>query len=173
MNIYLIGYMASGKTNIGRDLARLAGMEFADLDELFEERYRISILDFFGKYGEGVFRQLEQKVLAATAEMDNTVISTGGGTPCFFDNMEFIRDHGTSVYLRLSVQDLALRLKKIRKKRPLLTGISELELVPFVTQQLAEREAFYLQAHLVVDGKSCPAECIYRKLFAEKEGQPV
>jgi len=165
MKIYLIGYMASGKTNIGRDLAALLDLRFADLDELFEEHYRISILDFFGKYGEEVFRKLEHKVLRETESLDGVVISTGGGTPCYFDNMDFIRRNGTSVYLRMTVPGLVARLKKIRKKRPLLLEVKESELEQFVMRQLEEREPFYLQASLVVDGDSCNAACISAKLF--------
>ncbi len=167
MKVYLIGYMASGKTNIGRDLAALMGCPFADLDDLFEERYRLSIPDCFGKYGEGVFRQLEQKVLRDTVNLEQAVISTGGGTPCHYDNMEFIRNSGTSVYLKLTVPELLVRLKKIRKKRPVLEGISASGLEEFVTRQLSEREHYYLQADLVVDGGTCDAGCIFGKLFPD------
>ena len=90
MRIYLIGYMASGKSNLGQLLAEKLGYSFIDLDYLFEERFRISVLDFFEKYDEDGFRKIERSILHETLEQDDVVISTGGGTPCFFDNMHFI-----------------------------------------------------------------------------------
>jgi shikimate kinase len=173
MRIYLLGYMASGKTNIGRELARMTGMEFADLDDLFEQRYRISIMDFFEKYGENVFRQMEQKVLMDTVLLENVVISTGGGTPCFFDNMQFIRAQGRSVYLRMDASSLSARLRAIRKKRPLLTGVAGEDLETFVQQQLLEREPYYLQADLVLEGTSCNAASVFEALFPGSAARKV
>ena len=92
MRIYLIGYMASGKTQIGHILANRLGFSFTDLDTVFEKQFRISVSDFFEKYDEQAFRLLEQKLLLETKNLDNIVISTGGGTPCFFDNMDFIAE---------------------------------------------------------------------------------
>jgi len=163
MKIYLIGYMASGKTRTGRKLARLLDYSFNDTDDLFESKYKITIHDFFDKYGEDLFRQLEQKVLLETRDLDNTVISTGGGTPCFFDNMEFIRDSGISVYLKLPAPALASRLKVVRKKRPLLKGMTAAQVNEFVEVQLKEREEFYSRADIVAEG-NCPdiAEVVRR-----------
>jgi shikimate kinase len=164
MKIYLIGYMASGKTNLGREMAEISGMGFADLDELFEERYKISILEFFGKYGEDPFRKLERGILLETISMDNAVISTGGGTPCFFENMKFIKEHGRSVYLKMTVPQLAGRLSGIRKKRPLLKDIPHHEMEDHIVKQVGEREHFYLQADLVEEGPPFDAKEILRKL---------
>ncbi len=152
MRIYLIGYMASGKTRLGCDLAAVTGMQFIDLDELFEERYRISIVDFFDKYGELAFREIEKKILQETAGMDNSIISTGGGTPCFFDNMSFMMSHGYCIYIHMSPDDLLERLKSLKKKRPLLKDLEPGELDDFVKNQLEEREPYYMLAHCVVDG---------------------
>jgi len=123
MKIYLIGYMASGKTRLGNQLAELTGYRFMDLDEVFEERYRLSVFDFFEKYGEAAFRQIEQKLLVETEKLDRTVIATGGGTPCFFGNMDFIKRHGISIYIRMTVPELAERLQQVKKKRPLLKDV--------------------------------------------------
>ena len=90
MRIYLVGYMASGKSNLGQILAEKLGYAFVDLDYLFEERFRIRVLDFFEKYDEKGFRTIEQSLLHETTGWDNMVIATGGGTPCFFDNMDVI-----------------------------------------------------------------------------------
>ena len=155
MKVYLIGYMASGNTRTGRKLARMLDYSFSDTDDLFESKFRISIHDFFDKYGEDLFRQLEQKVLLETTTLDNTVISTGGGTPCFFDNMGFIMKSGISVYLKLSSSALASRLKVVRKKRPLLKGMTASQVGEFVDRQLKEREEYYSKADIVVEG-NCP-----------------
>jgi shikimate kinase len=164
MKIYLIGYMGSGKTNLGRELAELSGMAFADLDEMFEERYRVSIMEFFEKYGEAQFRKLEHGILLETEAMDNVVISTGGGTPCFYDNMEFILAHGRSVYLKMPVPLLANRLKGIRKRRPLLKDVAHCEMEEHIGLQLKEREIHYLRADIVLEGTRFEAAGILKKL---------
>lgn len=166
MKIYLIGYMASGKTNLGREIAEIAGMGFADLDELFEERYKVSIMEFFGKYGEDQFRKLERSILLETGAMDGIVISTGGGTPCFFDNMEFIRAHGRSVYLKMPAHLLANRLNGIRKKRPLLKDVEQNRMESHIAGQLDQRENFYLKANIVVEGPPFHAGEILGKIQA-------
>ena len=162
MRVYLIGYMAAGKSRLGKDLAEQTGFDFIDLDDLFEERYRISIIDFFDKYNEEIFRKLEQEILLETKYNDHSIISTGGGTPCFFDNMQFIRDNGTSVYIRVSPSGLSSRLLSIRRKRPLLKDLPPLELEPFIVQQLEEREHFYLLADHIVDGPDVDPKEIIR-----------
>lgn len=160
MRIYLIGYMASGKSNLGRLLAENLNYRFIDLDYLFEERFRISILDFFEKYDEGVFRKIEQTLLHETIDMDDVVISTGGGTPCFFDNMDIIRQSGFSIYLCWEPHILANRLKTVKRKRPLLKDIPTNELAGKVTDQLIEREFYYNQADLIVKGEHFDLETL-------------
>lgn len=152
MRIYLIGYMASGKSNLGRQLASRLGYDFLDLDYLFEERFRVSVLDFFDKYDEMAFRKIERSLLHETCCLENTVISTGGGTPCYFDNMEFIRKSGISVYLLWEVPILVSRLKMVKRKRPLLKDTPPSELYDKVSGQLAEREFYYNQADFTIPG---------------------
>lgn len=164
MKIYLIGYMASGKTNLGREMAEAAGFSFADLDELFEEKYKVSILEFFEKYGEDLFRKFEHEILLETADLDNVVISTGGGTPCFYNNMDFILENGRSVYLKMPVSLLASRLSTIRKKRPLLKDVSSPEMEDHIARQVKEREAHYLRADLVAEGPEFNAAEIVRQI---------
>jgi len=138
--------MGSGKSALGRQLAQELQAAFVDLDEIFEERYRVSIFDFFEKYGEETFRKLERELLFETARLENAVISTGGGTPCFFENMNFISKHGISVYLRMSSAELAERLKNIKKKRPLIRDLSSDGLEKWISLQLKIREEFYTKA---------------------------
>ena len=170
MRIYLIGYMASGKSNLGRLLANKLGFNFIDLDYLFEERYRISVLDFFEKYDESAFRKIERSLLLETLVHDNAVISTGGGTPCFFDNMALIKQSGLSVYISWSIPGLVERLKMVRRKRPLLKDVPPDDLQDKVTEQLTSREVYYLQADLVIDGKDPDLERLLKLIKSRANG---
>ena len=144
--------MASGKSNFGRRLAEALDYEFVDLDYLFEERFRISVLDFFDKYDEDAFRIIERSLLAETSNLENIVISTGGGTPCFFDNMDVICRSGISIYLHWSIPALISRLNMVRRKRPLLKNIQPSELLDHVSVHLAQRELYYNRANIIVEG---------------------
>ena len=152
MNYYLVGYMYSGKSTFGRRLAEAKGMDFLDLDRAFEARYHYTVPRFFERFGDEAFRKLETQMLHSTAELDNTVIATGGGTPCHSGNMDFILAHGTAVYIRLSVDDTVARALRSRNPRPLLHGLPEAELRPIIEAQMKERESIYLRAPIVIDG---------------------
>jgi shikimate kinase len=152
MKIYLLGYMASGKSKLGKELSGITGLSFLDLDDLFEERYRIGIVDFFEKYGDAAFRQIEHQLLLETGPLQDTIIATGGGTPCSEENIGFIKANGASIYIRMQVDDLLTRLKSVKKKRPLLMNVPVEELEQFVRTQLDEREPFYIQADHVIEG---------------------
>jgi shikimate kinase len=143
--------MASGKSNLGRQLAEKLGFSFIDLDYVFEERFRISVLDFFEKYDEAGFRKIEQSLLHETTTFNNVVISTGGGTPCYFDNMHLIKKSGISLYLHWTIPTLVERLKHVKRKRPLLKDIPAEELQDKVTKHLTEREFYYNQADYTID----------------------
>lgn len=138
MNIFLLGYMYSGKSTVGRQLARAMGYRFVDLDVLFEERYHTTIPLFFHKYDEAAFRRLEQMLLHETEGFENTIISTGGGTPCFADNMQWINSHGLSVWLDVSFPILESRAAVSRKHRPLAISLPHYE----------SRQQFYRQAQI-------------------------
>lgn len=138
--------MGSGKSALGRQLANLLQLGFLDLDEVFEERYHISIYDFFEKYDEANFRRIEKELLLETASLSDIIISTGGGTPCFHDNMKFIGENGVSVYLRMTSGELAERLKNVKKKRPLLKDLSPDRFEEWISLQLKIREEFYNKA---------------------------
>ena len=154
MKYYLVGYMYSGKSTFGRRLARQRGMDFLDLDRAFEERYHYTVPLFFLRFGEEAFRKLETQLLRSTADLDNVVVATGGGTPCHSGNMDFILAHGTAVYLRMTVEDLVQRALQSRNPRPLMRGLSEPEIRAKIASHLQIREPFYLQAPLIVDGKN-------------------
>ena len=149
MKYYLIGYMYSGKTTIGRKLAIKLGYRWLDLDQFFETQFHTSIPIFFKHYGEDAFRKLEQKLLHTTADQDNVVISTGGGTPCHFDNMHWINTHGCSIYFDVTVETLLRRAAQSKKTRPILAGKTEEERAAYIQQQLDARMPYYKKAHII------------------------
>jgi shikimate kinase len=153
MRIFLIGYMASGKSTAGKKLASKLGMKFIDLDEYIETEYGKSIEDIFSGEGEERFRELEHRYLQKVSTQDNTVFSLGGGTPCFYNNMELINKNGTSIYFKMSADALAHRLANAKKKRPKIAGMNEEQLKTFIHNDVDKREIFYLQAHYKVKAK--------------------
>ena len=151
--IFLIGYMGCGKTTLGKRLAAALGFAFIDLDGFIEEKYHKSVADIFAEMGQDKFREMEKNALSEVAEFEKTVIATGGGAPCFFDNIDTMNGAGLSVYIKLSPEQLATRLENSRAgKRPLIAGKSGEELRSFITDGLLQREKFYLQARLIVAG---------------------
>lgn len=156
--IYIVGYMGAGKTSAARRLAQRMGWEVVDTDALFEEKYKISVNDFFNKYDEPLYRKLESEVLKATESLDHVVVSTGGGTACFFDNMDWMNQHGLTVFLRISPQAAVDRVIHSRHKRPLVEGKSEEELMEFVSQHYASRLPFYEQARITAKSEDFDIE---------------
>jgi shikimate kinase len=150
--IFMIGFMGCGKTTWGRKLASKLEYEFMDLDHELERQAGISVAEYFSKFGEDAFRRHESDILKQTAYPENAVISTGGGLPCFFDNMEWINAHGKSIYIELSPKTLADRLENAKVKRPLLHEKHGDALVSFIAERLAERAKFYQQATFIADG---------------------
>ncbi|HVN59053.1 MAG TPA: shikimate kinase [Bacteroidales bacterium] len=156
--IYFIGYMGSGKSTAGRKLASMLGWDFIDLDEIIEEKNGRTIEEIFLFSGEGEFRKIESNLLRNIACRNNTVISVGGGAPCFFGNMDFMNRTGRTIYLKMKPEDLSKRIRNDSKTRPLLKGLSGGELQKFIEMKLAEREYYYLQSGLVVDGNNLDLE---------------
>jgi shikimate kinase len=154
MKIYIIGYMGSGKSTLGKKLSRAINYSFIDLDNLIEECAHYSIETIFKRFDETVFRKLEKEALYSTLSMSNTVISTGGGTVSYDRNMEWIKKNGLSIYLKLSPKSLQTRLLASKKKRPLIKSKKEDELLQFIENHLAEREIYYTQADIVVKGEN-------------------
>lgn len=150
MNIYLIGFMGSGKSFTGQQLATALNLPFVDLDERIEQAEKRSIGQIFESEGEVYFRNLEAQLLRATAAEGPAVISCGGGTPCFHQNMEWINTNGLSIYLKASVPLLAQRLKKGQEHRPLIRGFNTTELEAFIAERLEQREFYYSQAGIII-----------------------
>ena len=141
--IFLIGFMGSGKTTLGKALAQKLGVDFIDLDLYIETRYHKTVREIFAESGEERFRQIEKSLLHEVADFENVIIAAGGGTPCFFDNIDYMNGHGTCVYLKASVEELCKRLAGGRESRPLLRGKSDEELLLFIDQSIARRETYY------------------------------
>lgn len=147
--IFIIGYMGSGKTTIGKRLAKSLSLAFIDLDAYIENKYRKSVPDLFAEKGEEEFRKIESRSLREVAEIEDVVISTGGGTPCFFDNMEVMNRAGLTIYLEAHPEDLAAHLLAAKTVRPLITGKPKEELIPFITEHLSRRESHYRKAQVI------------------------
>lgn len=138
--------MGAGKTTLGRALAKEIGVEFIDLDQYIEQRYCKSIAGIFAEKGEEGFRLIEQRMLHEVCEFENVVISTGGGTPCFFDNIEYMNRQGTTVFLDVPLERLFIRLSIARSKRPLIKDKSDEELRSFIKENLDKRLPYYTKA---------------------------
>ncbi len=168
--IYLVGYMGAGKSTTARRLASRLGWEVVDTDDMFEEKYKIAVNDFFNKYDEPLYRRLESEVLKSTEGLQNVVVATGGGTACYFDNMEWMNIHGFTVFMRISPQAAVDRVIHSRHKRPLAEGKNEEELTEFVQQHYAERLPFYEQARLTVKSEDLDIDSLVTQLVAEGIG---
>ncbi len=155
--IFLVGFMGCGKTTLGRKLSARLGYQFMDLDHILEANEGMTIADYFKKFGEDAFRKLESEVLKQTAYPERVVISTGGGLPCFFDNMDWMNAHGKTIYIKLSPKTLAERLENEKGERPLLREKRGEALVAFIADKLIEREVFYNKATIIADGLSLTA----------------
>lgn len=142
--------MGAGKSTAAKRLAHRLGWEVADTDAMFEEKYRISIDDFFQKYDEPLYRKLESEILKSTGSLEHVVIATGGGTACYFNNMEWMNQHGFTVFMRISPQAAVDRVLHSRHKRPLARGKSEKDLMEYVNWHYTSRLPFYEQAQITV-----------------------
>ena len=154
MRIYLIGFMGSGKTTIGRKLAKLSDLNYIDLDKYIEERFFKTIPTIFNEECERGFREKERRSLLEVSHFENVVIGTGGGTPCFFDNMEVMNLTGFTVYLAPDTEILARRILKSRTERPLISGKSKEELIKYINDTLLTRSPFYEKAKLIIRGEN-------------------
>lgn len=157
MIIFLVGYMGCGKSTIGRALARRLKMDFLDMDPLIEQHCGKSIRKIFATEGEEGFRLHEKEVLAEiVTEQQDCIVATGGGAPCFFDNMEVMNRAGITVYFQMSPEKLAGRLEHGKAKRPLLQDKTQEELISFIRTNVEKRETYYLRSKLIIqcDGVS-------------------
>ncbi len=149
--IFLIGYMGAGKTTLGRPLAKEMNLQFIDLDNFIESRYRKTVKEIFADVGEDGFRKIEHRSLEEVSDYEDVVIALGGGTPCFMDNMDIVKRTGVSVYLKPTEEVLLNRLIIGKSKRPLLANKSDEEILQVIREQLTWREPYYLRADIVFE----------------------
>ena len=149
--IILVGYMGSGKTTVGKALSKETGMMFYDLDWYIESRMRKTVAQIFAEKGEEGFRKIEYNMLHEVAEFEDVIISCGGGTPCFFDNMDYLNQQGDVVYLKATPEVLYRHLLMGKVERPLIKGKTPDELIAYITNHLQEREPYYGKAAHTLD----------------------
>ena len=149
--IILIGYMGSGKTTVGKALSKETGMMFYDLDWYIESRMHKTVSQIFAEKGEEGFRKIEHNMLHEVAEFEDVIISCGGGTPCFFDNMDYLNQQGDVIYLKATPETLYKHLLMAMIERPLLKGKSAEELIAYITEHLEQRKPFYQKARYTLD----------------------
>jgi len=160
MKIFLLGYMGSGKTTIGKALASQMDLIFMDMDVLIEAHAKHSIAEIFEIKGEEAFRKMEQTVLKSLENKTEGIIACGGGTPCFFDNIGWMKSNGLTIYLKYAPKQIIHHLKGQIVHRPILQGKSEEELLRFIEDHLHERASFYEQAHVEFEGSGTLDEVV-------------
>lgn len=148
--IYIVGFMGVGKTTLARKLGEHLGKSVIDLDHFIEERKFKTVPQLFTEHGEDGFRIIEQQMLKELSDFDDVIVSTGGGAPCFFDNMEVMNAAGVTVFIDLPPEIIAQRLLKSKTERPLIKGKTETELQDFIAERLNERRPFYGKSEIVV-----------------------
>ena len=151
--IFLIGYMGAGKTTLGKAFARAMGLTFVDLDWYIEERFHKTVGQIFAERGEEGFRELEKRMLHEAGDFEDVVISVGGGTPCFFDNIDYMNKAGETVFLDVDNRVLFRRLKVAKQQRPLLANKTDEELMAFIQEALQKRLPYYTKAKHVFNGE--------------------
>ena len=149
--IILIGYMGAGKTTIGKALSKRLGLMFYDLDWYIESRMHKTIAQIFADDGEEGFREMEYNMLHEVAEFENVIVSCGGGTPCFFDNMDYLNAQGETIYLQAAPEVLAKHLKMGKVVRPLIAGKTDEELLAYISESLEKREPYYSRAKHILN----------------------
>lgn len=166
MKIFLIGFMGSGKTHWGRQLGKKLGIPFFDLDEQVVNAEGMSISVLFEKHGEEYFRQKEKDMLQAITEGNSSfVMAAGGGTPCYFNNVEYMNQAGTTVWINTPAPILFNRLLKEKEQRPLLKKLNNDQLMGFITKKYGDRKIYYEQADIIIDDEDISLDHFIEKIF--------
>jgi shikimate kinase len=168
LKVVLVGLPGSGKTTFGRQLANELAFPFLDLDHLIEERYQLKISEIFSIHGEGKFREWETLVLQDTLKQDSAfILASGGGAPCFNDNMDLINSQSISVYLDVPLSSISRRLQSSRaQQRPMFQGLDQGEITLKLKSLLVSREYYYNQAKIKLSGEDFSAELLLVELIS-------
>ena len=152
IRVFLMGFMGAGKTTLGKALAKDLGISFIDLDQYIERRYLKSVSQIFATRGEQGFREIESRMLREVGDFDDVIVSCGGSTPLIGDNMDYMLQHGQTVYLKCDNDTLLRRLKVARSQRPLIASKTDDELAAFIESETKRREPGYLRARYICPG---------------------
>jgi shikimate kinase len=170
MKIFLIGFMGSGKTHWGRQLSAKLQLPFYDLDTVIVEKEKQSVAEIFARQGEEYFRYQERDTLEEiTADQESFILSCGGGTPCFFNNIEFMKKNGKVIWLNTSIDALTNRLQKERMTRPLISDVEEADLRRYVIRKLSERRMYYQQADVTVGEENINLDELIKVLLQNEQ----
>jgi len=170
MRIFLIGFMGCGKTTLAKKLSARLGYQLVDLDHEIEHKLGQSVASFFADHGEDAFRKIESEMLKTLNYSQNTIIATGGGTPCFFDNMDWMNANGHTIYIEMPAPALAHRLQGGKASRPLLKDLNQQEIQKYIEQKLLEREEHYLKAQSIVNGINLSADDLRALILSSPKG---
>ncbi|HXA02000.1 MAG TPA: shikimate kinase [Cytophagaceae bacterium] len=166
MKLFLIGLPGSGKSTLGKDLSEKLNYPLIDTDDVICKKEGCSIEEIFANKGEDYFRKIESNILKEVIQTNNAIISTGGGTPCFFDNMEVINQNGLSVFLNIPLKDITKRLlESVEKNRPLIQGKNPEQVQKFLMEKLKERISFYNQANIEFTDSLVTADMIIEEIL--------
>jgi shikimate kinase len=166
MKIYLIGFMGSGKSYWGRQLSKKLGIPFFDLDEQIVSHEGKPITEIFASEGEEYFRLLEKDILHIISEShESFVMACGGGTPCYFSNIEYMNQSGTTIWINTPMNILFERLIQEKKHRPLISELSDEQLKAFIIKKYADRKIYFEQADIVLDEEPLQLESLVQKIF--------
>ena len=152
IRVFLMGFMGAGKTTLGKALAKDLDVSFIDLDQYIERRYMKSVSQIFATSGEQGFREIESHMLREVGDFDDVIVSCGGSTPLIGDNMDYMLQHGQTVYLKCDNDTLLRRLKVARSQRPLIASKTDQELADFIESETKRREPGYLRAEYICPG---------------------
>ena len=162
--VILVGFMGSGKSTLGKKLAYRMNIPFIDSDTEIELHYNKKIGEIFTEHGESHFREIEKSFIESLIDKDDFVLATGGGMPCFDDNMKKLNEIGTTFYLERSAKELVNRLMNAKSKRPLLEGLTDEELLAFVEDKLALREEYYKESAVILNREEQTIDVIQRMI---------
>jgi shikimate kinase len=166
MRIYLIGFMGSGKTHWGRLLSSKLTLPFFDLDKQIVEEEKKSIVEIFEEKGEEYFRMMEKEALYILTEShESFVMACGGGTPCYFNNIDYMNNNGTTVWLNTRLDVLFNRLLEEKESRPLLKSLTDAQLKQFILKKFSERRIYYEQASLVIEESEASVDLLIQHIM--------